>query len=730
MSQSQAEALIRRGVELHRKGDLGGAESLYRKALEHSADNPDALHLLGMIAFQHGQHARARELISLACRGNPSQALFFFNLGRVDQDGGNLDSAIQAFTTATTLSPDFAEALLHLCQCLLAKGHWREAIPQLARARRLQPADPAIPIAMATAYQQLNRQEEAERALADALQLNPAHGPAWFERGRVLIRLERWGEAIAALRKAAALLPDDPDVHCQLGIALDGDFQRENALLSFRAAIAIAPAHRRSRFAEARLLEERGDHDAARKLLAALETEFPDSIAAFLKASMLSVIPPSAAAMADERQRMSDDLARLRESKYRLTDPLGDGFRAPFFLAYHDANPKSLMTEIAATLRQACPDLGFVAPHCLDWKPPSERRIRVGFVSRYLHEHTIGHLMSGVITGIDRQRFELHCIRFSPPRDSVSHVIAENCEHHHVVPGSREGRDGIANLGLDVLVYLDLGMDPFTYLCAFSRLAPIQCVAWGHPITSGLQTIDYFLTSTGQEGDAPETRYTEKPVLLNAPLYYYQRPVCVGDGGALPDSLADVAAMPLYFCAQTPFKLHPDFDAILAKILARDRRGIVVMVEADQPNWTSLLSRRFAASIPEAAERIRFIPRLARNEYLRLLAAVPVVLDTRPFGGGLTTLDTLAVGTPIVTWPGDAMASRFTADCYARMGIAGCTAKSEDDYVEIACRIAGDPTLRSSLSARISAANAVLYSNPAPIRALEECLTQIVKSHQ
>lgn len=725
MQLSEFESLMQTGVRLHQAGDAAAAESVYRRALTAYPDNPDALHLLGMIAYQRSEFDSAKTMIAKACRLNPTQALFYFNLARVAQSQGDSDEAIGAYSTAISLQPDFLEAVLQNCNCLLAVGRWQDALPHLENARRLRPGDPAIGFAQASALLQVGRLEDAENALADTVRLAPGLGAAWLERGKALILMERWQDAIAALGQAVVLMPLSAEVHFHLGIAYDSSFQKSAALDSYRRAIQVEPTHRRARFAHTCLLSEQGDSDIARLAFEELERDYPDSIAAFLKATMLSNIPPSAEAMAQERARLSAAIEQLRHDGFRLTDPMADGFRTPFLLAYHDAPPKGLLVDIAMLLRQACPDLSYVAPHCQSPTSPAGRRIRVGFVSHYLHDHTIGRLLARVITGIGRDRFEVHCFRFSQPRDATSRFVAENCERHHVIPCTRDGRDLIAAQALDALIYLDIGMDQFTYLCAFSRLAPIQCVAWGHPLTTGIDTLDFFISSVGQEGADPEARYSERPVLLESPLYFYEKPAPPPMAG-LPEMLAIEPGTHVYLCPQTPFKLHPDFDRILAEILERDPVSIVLLVEADRPKWSELLANRFATNCPSVAARIRIIPRLARNEYLQLLAAAPVILDTRPFGGGLTTLDALAMGTPIITWPGDTMASRFTASCYARMGFRECVAGNADEYVHKACAIANDTSLRARMSAQIIASHDVLYSNPAPIRELEHFIQSAV----
>src|SRR5262249_27561306 len=130
-------------------------------------------------------------------------------------------------------------------------------------------------------------------------------------------------------------------------------------------------------------------------------------------------------------------------------------------------------------------------------------------------------------------------------------------------------RAQIAAAGLDVLFYTDIGMDPLTYTLAFSRLAPVQCVTWGHPETTGLDTIDYFVSSKALAPAGSEEQYTETLVRLRTLPFFYYRP-------ELPRPLRGReffgldAAAHLYACPQSIYKFHPEFDSLMAEILRRD----------------------------------------------------------------------------------------------------------------------------------------------------------------
>src|SRR5262249_45536305 len=117
----------------------------------------------------------------------------------------------------------------------------------------------------------------------------------------------------------------------------------------------------------------------------------------------------------------------------------------------------------------------------------------------------------------------------------------------------------------------------------------------------------------------------------------------------------------VYACPQTLFKFHPEFDALLADILRQDPEGVLVLIEGRCRLWNELLLNRFRREMPDVCDRVRWLPRLSRPDYIRLLAASDVMLDPIHFGGGNTSYEAFAMGLPVVTWPSAFLRGRLTA---------------------------------------------------------------------
>jgi predicted O-linked N-acetylglucosamine transferase (SPINDLY family) len=274
-------------------------------------------------------------------------------------------------------------------------------------------------------------------------------------------------------------------------------------------------------------------------------------------------------------------------------------------------------------------------------------------------------------------------------------------------------------------------MEPFTYFLAFSRLAPVQCVSFGHPDTTGIPNMDYFVSSSLFEPEHAQDDYSEKLHLIPdaGTLAYYERPA---PGDVIPLSRGEAGlpgAAHLYICPQTVFKIHPDFDPILAGILRRDPQGVIVLIEPDIPHHGQLLMERLRTSLGNFAERVIMLPGRRREDFIRLLAACDVMLDTIYFNGMNTNLEAFSVGLPVVTLPSSLQRGRHTQGMYRKMGWTSLVAGSPEQYVDIAVRIATDPDARAEASREILERCGVLYEDADVVRGFESFFRSALSRH-
>jgi predicted O-linked N-acetylglucosamine transferase (SPINDLY family) len=275
-------------------------------------------------------------------------------------------------------------------------------------------------------------------------------------------------------------------------------------------------------------------------------------------------------------------------------------------------------------------------------------------------------------------------------------------------------------------------MDTLTYFLAFSRLAPAQCVGWGHPVTCGIPTIDFFISTEGFEPPGGEGHYNERLLKLAkvaTPSVYEPRDRTLATLSRSAAGFDESATV--YFCPQTLFKLHPDFDAVLAGILRADPKALVYLLQHNHRSAEERLKARFLRGLPDVAERIRFLPRIAgMAHYYSRLKQADVLLDPLHFGGGNTSLEGFSVGTPIVTLPGAFMRGRHTLSMYHAMEISDCIASSATHYAELAVKLGSDPAFRRDVGSRIDAGSPVLYEDERVARELEKAFVKAAQARR
>lgn len=360
------------------------------------------------------------------------------------------------------------------------------------------------------------------------------------------------------------------------------------------------------------------------------------------------------------------------------------------------------------------------------------RRLRVGFVSEYFRRCTVGGYFSGWITRLDPARFETFVYHLSPRKDGLTQHIAARCGQFVDLgtPAHASLRACAARIRADapdVLVYPEIGMDAHTFLLASLRLAPRQCAAWGHPVTTGLDSIDLFLSSRDAEPDDGARHYRERLAPLDGLGVAYPRPARPPAKTRRDFGLPENAT--LYLCPHALFKLHPDFDALLAEVLKGDPGGVLVLFEAEQAASTRCylqrLGRVFDSHALDVQARVIVLPYQSHADYLAINRLCDVMLDPPHWSGGNTALDAIASGLPIVTFAGQFMRGRQSAAMLRRLGLPELIAGSTDDYPRIAHALAHDPAWRTRARARLDSDADVLFDQSDAIASLQALLDDI-----
>jgi len=264
---------------------------------------------------------------------------------------------------------------------------------------------------------------------------------------------------------------------------------------------------------------------------------------------------------------------------------------------------------------------------------------------------------------------------------------------------------------------------------AHSHLAPVQCTTWGHPSTTGLDTVDYFLSSELLETEDADAHYTERLIRLSTLPTYYVRPALPREFRKRKDfGLPNDAH--IYICPQSLFKLHPDFDQVMRGILHRDPKAVIVLIAGLQTIWQHQLRDRLRHTLPDCHERVLVTPRVNAIDFQHLLACADVMLDPLHFSGGNTSYQAFATGMPIVTLPSEFMRGRVTAAQCQLMGLSDTVVSNTDEYIQRATDIAMNPDYRAALKTHILEHNNALYENANAVSEMEQFFEHAVEWHQ
>jgi len=692
------EAHLDRGTALKNRGRLDEAIAAYERAIALGASFPlayagqaEALHRLGKLEEALAGYDRALAL-------DPAFAVAHHGRASVLGDLHRLDEALASYDRALGIAPGMADTHNNRANVLHGLGRYAESIAGFDQAIALRPDFTLAHYNRGNAFNSQDRLDEALACYDRVIALQPDHVMAHYYRANVLSLLGKLGESVAGYDRVIALKPDHAMAHCNRGVVLRN--------LGLIAAAAES-------FDRARALEP-------------LALEF----ASQAKLS-LPVIMQSTSDIVDRRARYREGIADLMKSEGTLQAHVG-GTSHMFYLAYNGLDDRPLLEEVGAFFRaKAPPSLTFEAPCLQAWQPPrGRRRIRVGFLSEYFREHTIEKLYRGLIRHLDRTRFEvvlIHAPRGKP--DAFSEQLGKTADKVLTLPPSLTlQQQAVAEQRLDVLFYPDIGMSKDTYFLAYSRLAPVQAVSWGHPNTTGLASIDYFVSSDSMEPADAERHYTERLIRLGRLPCFYERPELPGSD---PDrrELGLPESGTLYGCPQSLFKFHPEFDSILAQIAAGDPEGHIVIMQGVQSTWTDLLRQRWASSHPTLPGRVVVLQHLPQPRFLELLSRFDVLLDPIHFGSGNTLYEAMACGTPIVTWPASFMRGRIVTGAYRQMGIAEAPIAARlEDYAPLALALGRDRGRRAALRQALRAAAGALFEDWQAVRELEAFMIAAVEA--
>jgi protein O-GlcNAc transferase len=613
------------------------------------------------VALQHHQAGRLREaevIYRQVLAREPRNADALHLLGMLAHQAGQHEQAIGLIGQAIAAAPAVAHYHSNLGNVLRAVGRLDEAVVCYCQSLALDPCSAEANLDLGGVLHQQGRLDQAVEHYEKAIQIKPEWPQAHNNLGVALRGLDRLAEAEACFGKALALHPGYVDAKVNLASLCGRRGRPEDGIELCRAALLAQPRHGMAHLHVGNIQLEMGCVEAAVESLRAAVSLMPGYATAHSNLLYAMALHPRV------------DAAMLREEQARWN-------------ARH-----------AAALSAGA------APHGNDRSP--RRPLRIGYVSPDLRLHPVGRLMEALLAHHDHQQFHITAYSDAIRPDAYTQRLRQCCDCWRETASL--GDEDLARLvrqdKVDVLVDLSVHSSGNRLLAFARRPAPVQVTYLGYAASTGLEAMDYRLTDRSFSPIGAASEGPEKLIYLPECFWCYAAPENAPPVNALP--AAETGR--LTFASFNNFaKVNADVVRVWAELLrAVPESSLRVILSGGQSSehvWRAFERQGVAR------RRLELLPRCGYEEYWNLYGGVDIALDPFPFNGGVTSLDSVYMGVPVITLRGDRAVARAGASVLSNLGLPELIASTPEQYVRLAAELAGHlprlKELRMSLRQRL-----------------------------
>ncbi len=766
-----ADALHLLALVSIRLNKLTEAVSFLNKACECSPNNPEFLSNLGNVTKFVGDKLKARRYYEQAIAADSTFLPAFYNLALLLTEQGDLAEAATLYKRALLVDNCVAELHYSLATVLRALEQRREAIACCREALRINPQFFEAQIVLGNLFYEENNLLEALIAYEDATKINSQSAIAFNGIGLCQTALGDYLSAKQALLKAIALAPEMPQLHNNLAVAylMTGEYdkatmsldrsvsldanqpeafrnygnvlaaqkQYTEAIIFYRKALQLEPNFYEAKVELAIALKECGDTSAAKEAFEQAQKMNPGALAprcGLLGASLPSFywheseIDVSRVDYAMRFNELENYLASntcdLREAEEALT------LVRPYYLSYQGRNDIDLHRQYGQLLYM------IVSARYPQWSKGKAKRtihpgekIRLGIVSSNFNNHADWKMItSGIVNNINRDHFSLFAYSTGGITDEITEMIGAKTDHFYRGLSFSRLCQQIDQDNIDILLFPELGMDPTAMKIACLRLASVQCCAWGKTDTSGLPTMDYFISAQAMEPADAQSHYSEKLVLLPG-LGSYCQPTLLPKINRTQEIVGLRKTATKFLCIQSLVKYMPQFDFVftdIAKKVPNAQFLFVARPDGIATKFLERLTKAFAQENLAASDYVTMLPFMDRFQLAKLCDSADIFLDSINFSGCVTALDAIEHSIPIVTVRGAMMRERQCAAMLDIIGLQELVADNAEEYVQKAAKLALDTEYRTAISHKISAHRDKLYENKSVITSLEKAFKRFL----
>ncbi len=656
------------------------ALACYREAARLHPADARAAFLLGRLLLLQGNMEAAGAAFKAALRARPDYAEAHNNLGVALYEQGQVTEAADCYRAALRLKPDYAAACNNLGNVQLSQARAAEAEAGFRQALRIDAGYAEAHNNLGLALRKQGRHEEAEQSLRQALRINPGFAGALSNLGSVLLNQGKIEEAVNAYQEALRLQPDLGEAHANLAIVLGDTSQLAAAITYYEKLLRREPnspeAHNLLAIGYLANRSQVKAEQACREIL----TRHPESVLAYMTlGNVLSQVGETGWALDAYQQALA-----LKPGDFRVHSNIlfvlnyFSGYSTRFIFEKHLEWAARHERPLAEQRKSHSPD------------KDKNRRLKVGYVSSDFTSHPVGCLIRGVIRHHDKERFEIHCYAPMTRPDQITEEIRRNADLWHDTTSLNDAE--LANRvwedKIDILVDL-AGHTGRNRLLLFARKpAPVQVTWVGYFHSTGLESIDYFITDPYTSPPHGEQYFSEIPVYLPHTRFCYTPPEYappVADPPCLKNGFVTLG------CFNKLEKMTDEVVSAWAHILERlpDARLWLKSGGLNEPTVCEKVHGKFAA-LGIAPERIVLKPPSGHSDMFMEYGEIDIALDPFPYNGGITTFEALWMGVPVVTLAREGVVARQSASALTNLGLTDLIHETIPSYIEGVVKLASD----------------------------------------
>jgi predicted O-linked N-acetylglucosamine transferase (SPINDLY family) len=696
MATLTAEQFLQVGIQHHQANRLDEAESIYRQILARFPDHPGVLYLLGRLLAQRNQLEPAVRAVQRAVELQPSAADSLNLLGELLRRSGRVDEAMESHRRAGQVDPKNADAPNGMGNCLREKGDQQAALEQFRRAIQLKPEFAEAHSNLGNALRAVGQLEASIAEHGEAARLKPQSAEILNNYGIALKEQGRYDEAIAVFQKSVQIRPQYPEVLNNLGSTLILRDRLEEAIDAFSRAAQLNPNAAEIQNNLGNVLQKKGMLD--------------ESVAAYRRA--LAIRPDYAETHSNlginlsAQGKLDEAIASFRNAMTSAPDNAQYHGNILCTMHFHPGyTPKQILEEHRRWNEKFVRPLVPANPQ-FPKDPNPNRRRRIGYVSPDFRHHPVGRFLVPLFRHHDHASYEIFAYAGVRAPDDLTEFLKARSDHWRDTLSFSDNQlaQQIRDDKIDILVDVTLHM-AYTRLLVFAQKpAPVQVTWLGYVSTTGLETMDYRISDVYLDPPGSDGNYVEKTIRLPHCNWCYEPPDGIGEPGPLPAASKGYVT----FCCFNNFcKVTGPTLQLWSRILAAVPNSRLIIHSGKGSHQDDV--RKVFGIAGVAAERISFVGFLPTLQYLRQHQQVDIGLDPIPYAGGTTTCDALWMGVPVITLAGQTAVARAGVSLLTTVGLPELIARSEEEYLGIAVKLARDLSglarLRGELRGKILASS-------------------------